>query len=156
MLLVHASSRPTTRRTLAGVCAAAAALVSFSSCAVEDPSASGGDSSSESGEKSSYTTAQSNAIRSAKSYLGLGSGFSRAGLVRQLSSKAGDGYKRADAVFAVNHIKVDYKKQAVLSAKAYLEMTGMSRDGLIQQLTSKAGDQYTPAQAAYAADKLGL
>ena len=44
--------------------------------------------------------------------------MSRAGLIRQLSSKAADGYKRKDAVFAVNHIKVNWNKEAVQSAKS--------------------------------------
>jgi hypothetical protein len=60
-------------------------------------------------------------------------------------------------VFAVDHIKVDWNQQAVLSAKGYLAMgTGFSRAGLIQQLTSTAGEQFTLAQATYAANKVGL
>jgi len=81
---------------------------------------------------------------------------SKKGLIRQLSSQAGDGYPKADAVFAVNHIDVNWKEQAVQSAKDYLDFTSFSRDGLIQQLSSSAGDQYTHAQAVYAANKVGL
>jgi hypothetical protein len=84
------------------------------------------------------------------------SGFSRAGLIQQLSSKAGEGFKRADAVFAVNHIKVDWNKEAVESVKSYLEMSGFSRASLVQQLSSKAGEQFTLAQATYAANRVGL
>jgi hypothetical protein len=84
------------------------------------------------------------------------SGFSRAGLIGQLSSTSGEGFNVADAVFAVNHIKVDWNKEAVESAKSYLEMGGFSRAGLIQQLSSKAGDQFTLAQATYAATQAGL
>lgn len=102
-----------------------------------------------------YTVAQKNAIRSAQSYLEF-SGFSKAGLIGQLSSKSGDGFKKSDAVFAVNHIKVDWNKEAVKSAKSYLEIGGFSRAGLIQQLSSKAGDKYTLSQAKYAADHVGL
>jgi hypothetical protein len=101
------------------------------------------------------TTAQEQAIGSAQNYLQL-SGFSRAGLIGQLSSKAGDGFKLADATFAVDHIKVDWNKQAVRSAKQYLDMTNFSRSGLIGQLSSKAGDEYTVAQATYAANHVGL
>ena len=103
----------------------------------------------------SYTVAQENAIESAKSYLDF-SGFSRAGLIQQLSSKAGEGFKLADAVFAVNHVKVDWNKEAVESAKSYLDMSSFSRAGLIEQLSSKAGDQFTVAQATYAANHVGL
>jgi len=53
-----------------------------------------------------------NAIESAKSYLEMSS-MSRADVIQQLSSKAGEGYKRKDAVFAVNHIKVNWHKEAL-------------------------------------------
>jgi Host cell surface-exposed lipoprotein len=101
-----------------------------------------------------YSFAQDNAIRSAKSYLQM-SGFSRAGLIQQLSSKAGEGFRRADAVFAVNHLKVNWNREAVESAKSYLQMSGFSRAGLIQQLSSKAGEGFTRAQAIYAVNHLG-
>lgn len=135
-------------------------LVSTAACEVPDEdSGSAGGSSNDGGageSESKYTPAQDNAIEAAKAYLDLGGGFSRAGLISQLTSKAGDGYKMADAVFAVNHIKVDYNQQAVLSAKAYLNTSSFSRSGLIQQLSSAAGDQYTVKQATFAADKVGL
>jgi len=134
-------------------------MASLSACEVPEDEASDSGGSATSAEKpkgEDFTTAQENAIRSAKAYLDLGTGFSRAGLIQQLTSKAGDGYKKADAVFAVDHIKVDYNEQAVLAAKAYLDISGFSRDGLIQQLSSKAGSQFTQAQAEYAADKVGL
>jgi hypothetical protein len=101
------------------------------------------------------TVAQEQAIESAQSYLEM-SGFSRAGLIGQLTSSYGDGYKKADALYAVNHISVDWNAEAVESAKQYLEMGGFSRSGLIQQLSSKYGDQYTLKQAKYAVKKVGL
>lgn len=142
-----------------GLLAAGATIVALTGCNVDTSDKTAGDTAaSEAAGKASndFTTSQKNAIASAQSYLSMGSGFSRAGLIRQLTSKMGEGYKQADAVFAVNHVKVDYNKQAVLSAKGYLDMSGFSRAGLIQQLTSKAGDQYTQSQAVYAADKVGL
>ena len=39
--------------------------------------------------------------KAAKAYLGFSS-FSRAGLIQQLESKAGDGYTHAQAVYGVN------------------------------------------------------
>jgi len=102
-----------------------------------------------------FTVAQQNAIESAASYLEM-SGFSRAGLIQQLSSEYADKYAMADAVFAVNHIEVDWNVEAIESAQSYLEMSGFSRAGLIQQLTSEYGDQYTLAQATYAANHVGL
>ena len=101
------------------------------------------------------TTAQEQAIQSAQSYLEM-SGFSRLGLLKQLTSKYGEGFTKADAVYAVDHIKVDWNQQAVESAKSYLEQGGFSRAGLIQQLTSPYGEQFTVKQATYAVNKVGL
>jgi hypothetical protein len=103
----------------------------------------------------SFTTAQQAAMQSARSYLGMGSGFSRAGLIGQLTSSAGEGFKMADAVFAINHLQPNWNQQAAMSAKGYMKMGGFSRAGLISQLTSKAGEGFTPAQAAYGAHSVG-
>jgi hypothetical protein len=145
------------KKLITTVFLAATAVAALSACEVEDTSGDGGNAADtgSSEAKSSYTVPQQNAIKSAQSYLQM-SGMSRAGLIHQLTAQAGEGYKRKDAVFAVNHIKVDWKKEAVQSAKGYLDMGGMSRASLIQQLTSKAGEQFTRAQAEYAADKVGL
>ena len=102
-----------------------------------------------------YTVSQENAIRSAESYLDL-MGFSKAGLIEQLSSEYGDGFDKADAEFAVEHIDADWKAEAVEAGQSYLDLSGFSRSGLIEQLSSPYGDQFTLEQATYAADKLGL
>lgn len=101
------------------------------------------------------TASQEQAVGSAESYLEL-SPFSRKGLIRQLSSSAGDGFSVADATYAVDHIKVDWNEQAAKSARAYLKLTNFSRNGLIQQLESSAGDGFTHSQAVYGVDKAGL
>jgi hypothetical protein len=101
------------------------------------------------------TVSQQNALESAESYLAF-SAFSEAGLIDQLSSKAGEGYPKADAVWAVKHLDVDWNAQAVKSAKSYLKFTSFSRSGLIEQLSSSAGEQFTKAQATYAANEVGL
>lgn len=102
----------------------------------------------------SLTNAQENAVRSAENYLSFAP-FSRDGLIRQLSSKAGDGYDKQDATVAVDSLKVDWKEQAVKAAENYLSMTGFSCQNLIQQLSSSAGDMYTKAQAQYGAQQAG-
>lgn len=102
----------------------------------------------------SYTKAQENAIRSAQSYVDL-MPFSRAGLIDQLSSEYGEGFNRADAEFAVDHIDVDWFAEAVESAESYLETMPMSRQGLIDQLTSEYGEQFTLKQATQAANAVG-
>lgn len=102
----------------------------------------------------SLTGPQNNAVRSAKEYLNI-SGFSRSGLIRQLSSNAGDGYDIADATVAVDSLNIDWDKQAIRSAKQYLSISGFSCKGLIRQLSSSAGDGYTESQATYGAQQAG-
>jgi len=105
--------------------------------------------------KPAMTKSQEQAIGSAESYLSF-TAFSRKGLIRQLSSDAGDGFSVADATYAVDHIKVDWNEQAAKAARSYLEMTNFSRQGLIRQLESDAGDGFTHKQAVYGVTKAGL
>jgi hypothetical protein len=102
-----------------------------------------------------YTVSQENAIEAAQNYVDI-MPFSRAGLIDQLSSEAGNGFPVKDATFAVDHIKVDWNAEAVEAAKNYLDTMAFSRAGLIQQLESPAGSQFTHAQAAYATNQAGL
>lgn len=101
------------------------------------------------------TRSQLNALKSAEQYLDF-TAFSKNGLIRQLSSPAGDKYSKSDATWAVNHLKVNWKEQAVKSAEEYLTIQSFSRNGLIRQLSSKAGSGFTVSEATYAADKVGL
>lgn len=105
-------------------------------------------------EQDNLTGAQKNAVRSAQQYLSM-SGFSRDGLIHQLSSDAGDGYSVSDATAAVDSLDVDWNDNAAKSASQYLDMTGFSCKGLIEQLSSDAGDQYTVEQATYGARQAG-
>jgi len=108
----------------------------------------------EEAEAEILTGSQNNAVRSAKQYLSI-TGFSRNGLIQQLSSDAGDGYNVTDATIAVDSLNVDWSQEAVRSAKQYLSITGFSCKGLIQQLSSSAGDKYTVKQATYGAQQAG-
>ncbi len=83
-------------------------------------------------------------------------GFSKAGLIKQLSSEYGDGYPKKDAEFAVNHIDVDWNHQAYQAAMSYLQMKGFSHKGLVRQLESKYGDGFTHEQAEYGVTKASL
>ncbi len=100
------------------------------------------------------TGPQKNAVRSAKQYISM-TGFSRDGLIEQLSSEYGDGYEVADATVAVDSLNINWNEQAVKSAKNYLDMTGFSCNGLIDQLSSSAGDKYTTSEATYGAQQAG-
>lgn len=96
------------------------------------------------------TGPQKNAVRSAKQYLSM-AGFSRNGLIHQLSSDSGEGFDVSDATIAVDSMNIDWNQQAVRSAKQYLNMMGFSCKGLIKQLSSSAGEKYTVDQATYGA-----
>ncbi|TIC79481.1 hypothetical protein E8D37_16865 [Nocardioides sp. GY 10127] len=97
----------------------------------------------------------SNALAAAKDYLQF-QAFSRQGLIDQLSSDYGSGFKLADATWAVDQLDTDWNKQAVRAAKSYLDFQPFSRQGLIDQLSSAYGSQFTVAQATYAVNKIGL
>ncbi len=101
------------------------------------------------------TLSQRNAVRSANSYLRI-SGFSRQGLIDQLSSDAGDQFSVADATRAVDSLDVDWRAQAARSAASYLKLSGFSCRGLIEQLSSRAGDKYTVEEATYGAIQAGI
>lgn len=101
------------------------------------------------------SVSQRNALRAAQDYLRY-SGFSRQGLIDQLSSQYGEKFPVADATWAVDHLHANWNEQAVRVGQSYLKLQGFSRDGLIEQLSSPYGDKFTVAEATYAADKLGL
>lgn len=113
--------------------------------------AAGGDAAN---AQANLTGPQKNAVRSARQYLSI-SGFSRDGLIEQLSSRYGSGYEVADATVAVDSLNVDWNANAVRSAKQYLNLTGFSCKGLIDQLSSSAGAKYTVSQATYGARQAG-
>ena len=102
----------------------------------------------------SLSQQQQNAVRSASNYLSM-SGFSRDGLINQLSSSYGDGYSIVDARAAVDSLSINWNEQAARSAQQYLSMMGFSCSGLINQLSSDAGDKYTVSQATYGAQLSG-
>jgi len=97
---------------------------------------------------------QQDAVGSAEDYLDF-SGFSKDGLIDQLSSDYGSQYKKKDAKKAVDFLEdhggVDWKEQAVRSAKSYRETMHFSTQALIDQLDSDYGGQFTHDQAVYGA-----
>jgi uncharacterized protein with PIN domain len=101
------------------------------------------------------TLSQANAVESAERYLSM-SPFSRSGLIQQLSSKYGEGYSRADAVYAVEHLSVNWNDQAVRAAQQHLAKRSFSREGLIHQLKARYGDGFTHAEAIYGVESTGL
>ena len=47
-------------------------------------------------------------------------GFSEQGLLKQLTTSAGEGFTEAQAEYAINHLNPDWDAQAVDAAKGYL------------------------------------
>ena len=127
--------------------------VSASSNSGRSTSSVSGNSGS--GAPSNLTQSQQNAYQAAQNYL-QDQGFSKQGLINQLSSSSGDGYSVHDATVAVDSLNVDWNAEAVKSAKDYLKDQSFSCQGLVEQLSSSAGDNYTEEQAQYAAHKVGL
>lgn len=95
------------------------------------------------------TVSQQNAVKKAESYLSF-TAFSRDGLIKQLEFEK---FPESDAIYAVDHITVDWNEQAAKKAKSYLDTTSFSRDGLIKQLKF---EKFTQAQAEYGVSKVGL
>ncbi|EOD69181.1 Ltp family lipoprotein [Amycolatopsis vancoresmycina] len=101
-------------------------------------------------EAPQYPPQVEQARTSAENYLSF-TAFSRNGLIRQLSSMAGEGFPKDVATKAVDSLSVDWNEQAAKAAENYLSFTSFSCSGLKQQLSSSAGEGFTKAQAAFGA-----
>ena len=128
-----------TRRILASIALVATAGISLAACEVPEDttSATSGSTSSlksikkqkrkadraldeladSAPAKSTETSAQENARESAEYYLDY-SAFSRSGLIKQLKF---EGFSKADATYAIDAVSPDWNKQAVKSAKDYMD-----------------------------------
>lgn len=95
------------------------------------------------------TPAQENAISKATEYLDFGA-FSEKSLIDQLEY---EGFKTADAKFAIKHIDVNWNEQAELKAREYLATGSFSRKSLTDQLVFEG---FTSAQAKHGVDVTGL
>jgi hypothetical protein len=133
----------------------AAGSAASPSAAVSSAAASSAPSTPAAPASPSMTGSQQQAVDSAEGYLSDGQGFSKQGLLSQLTSTAGDGFSKSDAEFAIEYLNPDWDAQAVDSAEGYLGGgQGFSEQGLLQQLTSTAGEGFTEAQADYAISDL--
>src|SRR4051812_19846617 len=65
-------------------------------------------------QEPALTQGQQEALQSAEDYVDL-AGISKAGLIEQLSSSAGEGFSKADATYAASHVDVDWNAEAVQS-----------------------------------------
>ena len=98
-------------------------------------------------EDDGLSTSQTQAIRSAESYLKT-MPFSREGLIEQLEF---EGFSASDATQAVDAVDPDWSEQAVRSAESYLATMAFSKQGLVEQLEFEG---YTTDQATHGASKV--
>ncbi len=154
-VIIEAASASNTPSTPAADTGAASSSAS-PSAAVSSAAASSAQSTPAAPARQPMTAAQQQAVEAAQSYLTEGQGFSKQGLLQQLTSSAGNGFTQAQAKYAINYLHPDWDAQAVDAAKGYMQMGGFSQASLIQQLTSSAGSGFTQAQAEYAVSKVGL
>lgn len=95
------------------------------------------------------TAGQRNAKKAAERYLDV-LPFSKAGLVKQLEF---DKYQTGDAVWAVEHLTVDWVDQAKRKAESYVEVMPFSHSKLVDQLVF---DGFTPEEAEQGVTLAGL
>lgn len=129
--------------------ASAVLVLGLAACAPVETEGSDSPSVESSDKKSNETKGQENARKAAENYLDTAP-FSKSGLIKQLKFEK---YSEADAKYAVNHVKVNWREEAAEAAKNYLDLSPFSRAELIKQLKFEG---YTPQQAAFGADKAGL
>jgi len=95
------------------------------------------------------SVSQSNARRSAESYLSSQS-FSRKGLIGQLEY---EGFSKKDSIYGVDAVEVDWNEQAALTAQSYLDSSTFSRKSLIDQLKYEG---FTTGEAKFGVNSVGL
>lgn len=94
---------------------------------------------------SSITVSQSQASRSAASYL-RAMGFSRSGLIKQLQY---EGFSLSDATYGADAQNANWSAQAVRVGASYLRSSSFSRSGLIRQLEYEG---FSYSDAVYGTD----
>ena len=108
-------------------------------------------------EKNREVNWKEEAAESAREYLDNGA-FSKQGLLQQLTSDSGEGFTEKQARYAIKLIEkngeVNWKEEAVESAREYLDNDSFSKQGLFEQLTSEYGEGFTEKQARYAVEKV--
>ncbi|KIR12211.1 hypothetical protein SH09_04100 [Staphylococcus gallinarum] len=80
--------------------------------------------------------------------------MSKQGIYEQLTSSYGEKFNSNDAQYAIDHLKANYKENAVKKAKDYADSQDMSNDAIYDQLTSSYGEKFTEEEAQYAIDHL--
>ncbi len=80
--------------------------------------------------------------------------MSKARIYDQLTSEYGEQFTAEEAQYAVDHVKADWKTNALATAKSYRDNLHMSAAAIKNQLTSAYGEKFTAEEAQYAIDHL--
>ena len=110
-----------------------------------------GQASTSSSSSDDSNSEYSAALGKAKSYNSLFH-MSKKRMYSQLTSDF-DKFSNDEAQYAIDHLKADYKYNALFNAKNYRKLFNMSKSGLFNQLTSFA-DGFTEEEANYAINHL--
>ena len=66
----------------------------------------------------------------------------------------GEGFTAEEAQYAIEHVKADWKYNALQKGKSYYTRQNMSKSRVYQQLVSNYGEGFTAEEAQYAIDHL--
>lgn len=102
-------------------------------------------------KKNEATRQQKAALGKAKTYSNI-MHMSKQGIINQLTSEI-EGFSQADAQYAVENLKADFKENALKKAETYAKTQNMSNDAIYNQLTSSI-EGFTAEEAQYAVDNL--
>ena len=80
--------------------------------------------------------------------------MSKQGIYDQLVSEHGEKFPKDAAQYAIDNIEWDWKANALIKAKQYVETMAMSKDAVYEQLISDYGEKFTEEEARYAVDNL--
>ena len=78
--------------------------------------------------------------------------LSKQGIYNELVSKNGEGLKADAAQYAIDHLKANYKANALFTAKEYAA-EGIDEDAIYEKLLNE--DLFTDEESQYAVDHLG-
>ena len=94
------------------------------------------------------------ALKKAKSY-NSSLHMSKKALYDQLTSQVTHGFSSSAAQYAIDHLNVDYKENALVQAREYRKYRNLSKTEIYDRLTSPSIDKFTKEEANYAIQKLG-
>ncbi len=104
-------------------------------------------------EEENVPTEYKSAVKKAESY-GNVMNMSKKAIYDQLTSEYGEKFDKDAADYAMEHVDIDWKANALAKAENYSDTMYMSKEGIYDQLVSEYGEQFTEEEAQYAVDNL--